>query len=167
MTVELFFLRHAIALEAGTSHYSEESRPLTEEGIQKMRLEVKGMKHLGLSFEALLSSPLTRAHQTAEIVKKNLPFQGKIEIEEELRPGGSLSSLLKKISHRNEQIFLLVGHEPTLSQWVQNLLGFDSESSLLLKKGGLCHLLLAGNLSAPRAELRALLPPRVLRLSAE
>jgi len=60
---------------------------------------------------------------------------------------------------------MLVGHEPSLSLWVQSLLGFETGHSILLKKGALCHLLLHGELL--EAELLALLQPRVLRLCAE
>lgn len=166
MIHELFILRHGIAVEVGTPGYTEETRELTPEGIEKMILATQGMKRLGIEFDALFASPLKRAQQTAEIVKKYLPFQGKIETEELLCPGSSLPLFLKKLSLRKEKRFMIVGHEPTLSQWAQNLLGCERGNSILLKKGALCHLILHGELPRVKAELVALLQPRALRQSA-
>lgn len=166
MIHELFILRHGIAVEVGTPGHTEETRELTPEGIEKMILATQGMKRLGIEFDVLFASPLKRAQQTAEIVKKYLPFEGKIETEALLCPGSSLPIFLKKLSLRKEKRFMIVGHEPSLSQWAQNLLGFERGNSILLKKGALCHLILHGELVRPKAELLALLQPRALRRSA-
>ncbi len=162
MTLELFFLRHAIAHESGSPNYTEMTRPLTEEGIEKMILEAKGMKKLGIEFDSILSSPLTRAQQTAEIVKKHLLFEGKIETEILLAPGGSFPALLKKMRATKKKKILLVGHEPSLSLWIQELLGFAPKNLVEMKKGALCHLVLQGE----TATLKSFLPPRVLRQCA-
>jgi len=76
----------------------KKTRELTKEGIEKMILSTQGMKRMGLEFDVLLASSLKRAQQTAEIVKKYLPFKGKLETEELLCPGSSLQELLKKAS---------------------------------------------------------------------
>jgi len=164
MPLDLFFLRHAVAVERGCDGFAEDERPLTEVGREKMILEVRGLKKWGLGFEVLFSSPLTRALQTAELVKHYLPFKGSIEVENELRPGGSLKALLKKMEGRKEQSFLLVGHEPMLSSWIQNLLGCGRSAGLRLKKGALCHLILDQPDEAAATQLAALLQPRALRL---
>ena len=163
MPVEISFLRHAIAAPRGSEGVSEEHRPLTEAGKRKMAQAARGMGKLGLRFDALLSSPLLRAVQTAEIVQRCLPFKGDLEIEESMRPGGDLSELLISLRGRKEKSFLLVGHEPTLSSWIRSLLGCARSSSLELKKGALCRLLLERAEPGARTELIALLPPKVLR----
>lgn len=165
MAIQLYFLRHAPAVERGSEGFTEEERPLTEEGREKMILAVRGMKKLDVDFDALLSSPLIRAKQTAELVKHYLPFKGSLEIEEELAPGGTLKALLKKLGARSEESFLLVGHEPTLSSWIQSLLGCGSASALQMKKGSLCHLRLESPEAEAGSELIALLPPKFLRLA--
>ena len=72
--MDLYLLRHAIAVDAGTGNFSEEERPLTKEGHEKMIAAVRGMKEANIKVEVLLSSPLKRAWQTAEVVKQYLPF---------------------------------------------------------------------------------------------
>ncbi len=164
--ITLYFLRHAIAEEPGTGTFTEETRPLTSEGIEKMEKAAQGMKNLGLEFQALWSSPLTRALQTAEIVKKAFDFKKDIEIEIGLSPGSSLQNLLKKISLRKEKSFLMTGHEPSLSLWIQSLLGMRPSNAVIMKKAALCHLQLHGDLLHPETELISLFQPKILRLAA-
>lgn len=161
--MELYFLRHAIAIEPEEFKGSDVERPLSAEGRKKMIEEVQGMKALGISFDTLLSSPLLRARQTAELVKKHLPFAGEIQIEPLLIPGSNFEKLIEKLTQRDEKSVMLVGHEPSLSLWIQALIGM--RQSLRLKKGGLCHLLLEED-GARSVELLALFPPKSLRLKS-
>ncbi|MFO1464616.1 MAG: histidine phosphatase family protein [bacterium] len=164
MALELFFLRHAVAVERGAEGITDEARPLTEEGREKMILAVQGMGRLKIEFEVLLSSPLLRAKQTAELVARHLPFRGPVEFEEELEPGGDLRVLLGKLAARRESRYLLVGHEPMLGSWIRSLLGWRGVARLRLKKGALCHLLLEGLQAGAGAELIELFQPKALRL---
>ena len=67
--MEIYFLRHGIAVKRGTEGYKNDSeRPLTEKGVRRMRETANGMHDLGLDFDWILSSPYVRAKQTAEIV---------------------------------------------------------------------------------------------------
>ncbi len=161
--MEIYFLRHGLALPHSSPGFSEESRPLSSEGVQKMILVARGMKRLGLSFDETFSSPLPRAFQTAEIVREYLPLKGGIKTENSLLPGGTLKNFFHKIRVDEDQKILLVGHEPSMSLWIQALLGVEGEGRVLLKKGGLCHLRLAKQMNPFSAELVALYPPRSLR----
>ncbi len=165
--MDLYFVRHAIAVEPGTEGFSEEERPLTPEGKEKMARAVAGMRSMKIEPELILSSPLVRALQTAEILQAGLSPKGeepvRMEVEKSLAPGGDLDSFLKKLRERDEGGVMLVGHEPTMSSWVQGLLGCDPMGSILLKKGSLCHLHLTWVGTRPVVELVALLQPRMLR----
>src|SRR5262249_1167521 len=163
---DLYFLRHGVAADRETWDLSDDERPLTEEGIQKMVQAAKGLKKWKFNPEILISSPLARALQPAQIVRTPLSLSGRIEVEEALRPGGSLAEFLKKIRKRKEGSFLLVGHEPSMSLWVQTLLGIHGTGTVRLKKGGFCHLGWDPDGSPSEAELISLLPPRVLRQMA-
>jgi phosphohistidine phosphatase len=72
--MEIYVLRHAIAVERGSPDYlhDDSQRPLTKKGIRRMRRGVRGLGHAGLEFDLLLTSPYTRARQTAEIVVEAL-----------------------------------------------------------------------------------------------
>jgi len=163
MTIEIYFLRHAVAAERGGEWSVDAERPLTESGRRKMIAAARGMGRLGLGFEVLLSSPLLRAVQTAQLVKKHLPFGGPLETAEELEPSGSLRELLRLLQGRRERSFLLVGHEPALSGWIGELLRLGPAASVEMKKGALCRIALERAEAGGAAELLALIPPKVLR----
>ncbi|MCC7344183.1 MAG: phosphohistidine phosphatase SixA [Deltaproteobacteria bacterium] len=163
MSIEISFLRHAIAAERGAEWPVDAERPLTTDGRRKMIAAARGMGKLGLRFEVLLSSPLLRAVQTAELVKKHLPFAGPLETTEELEPSGSLRALLRLLKARRERSFLLVGHEPALSGWIGELLRLGPAASVEMKKGALCRIALESAEAGAAAELLALIPPKVLR----
>ncbi len=163
MIKNLYFLRHGIAVPRGTPGIRDADRPLTERGEERLIRSVKGMRQLGLKFDLILSSPLTRAYQTAQIVKVVLPFTKEIEIEETLTPEGSLSKFIVKMKKRKESEILLTGHEPAMSSWIQDLLRCGDSASVQMKKGALCQLRVDLQENPPEAELEFLLQPRILR----
>src|SRR5688572_9911273 len=66
--MDLYILRHAKAEERSSRYRNDSLRPLTKEGIKRQQLASKGMRAMKLKFDLILSSPFTRAKQTAEIV---------------------------------------------------------------------------------------------------
>src|SRR5688572_18228018 len=121
--MELYFLRHAIAAEraeAGVAGDAE--RPLTTEGIQKMKKAAQGMKKLELRIDSIISSPYIRARHTAELAAAGLEFSKKIIFSDALTPEASFKDFLKLIkSHEPDDRLLLVGHQPTISDFVGEL----------------------------------------------
>ena len=165
--MNLYILRHAIAVERGTLGYADDSkRPLTPEGKRKMRLNALGMKTLGLSFDIILSSPYLRAIQTANIVAKTFEIPNdKLVINNSLVPGASAVKLINEINACAGKIegLLLVGHEPDLGALASFLLTGKDNTAISLKKGGLCHLSFDHGLKAGNATLEVLFTPSVLR----
>jgi phosphohistidine phosphatase len=149
------------------SGHADDQRPLTEEGIKRMRRALRGLRRILETPDRLFSSPLRRARQTADLLHEVYPDLS-VEEHAHLRPEdapettlGWLISLLA--AHPNLQRIVLVGHEPHLSALLALLTLGDAEcGSLPLKKGGIAILNLNG-LHPGGAELLALLPPRVLR----
>jgi phosphohistidine phosphatase len=136
--MNLYILRHAIAVPRGTPEYKDEDRPLTKDGIRKMKAVAQGMRKLGLEFGSLLSSPYLRARQTAEIVGK--VFKLEVRLCEPLIPSIDHRVLIARLVKVREDNILLVGHEPHLSELVSVLVSGNTDSQLELKKGGLCKL---------------------------
>jgi phosphohistidine phosphatase len=141
--MKLYILRHGIAVERGAGSYAKDSdRPLTPKGERKLWKIAEAMEALGIKFDLILSSPYTRARQTAEIVAKAFNTRKKLEFTDNLTPAGSFKKLvdfIKDLSSSPKSI-LLVGHEPYLSQFISLLVGGDQALSITLKKGGLCKL---------------------------
>ncbi|HLY25845.1 MAG TPA: histidine phosphatase family protein, partial [Aggregatilineales bacterium] len=74
--VELYLLRHGVAYERDEwEGQDDELRPLTKKGIAKMESEAKTLKHFDLNLDKIISSPLTRAAQTAQIVADELKLK--------------------------------------------------------------------------------------------
>ena len=161
--MELYILRHAIAVERGTKGYDDDTqRPLTPKGERKMRRIAKGMKKLGLSFDLILSSRLTRARQTAQIVAETFEAVERLKFSGHLAPDGETEDLihdLKRLYHRSNSV-VLVGHEPYLSGLMGTLLTGKSALDVNFKKGGLCLLTVDSLRYGRCATLEWLLTPR-------
>ena len=165
--MNLYLLRHAIAAERGTSDYgSDAERPLTDEGVAKMRRLARSMKALGLEFEAIVSSPYLRARQTAEVVAKVLGWGEPVLLTPLLAPDGDRRELVSWLNrdYGEGKGVMLVGHEPYLSELASVLSAGTTTASLDMRKGGLCWLTANGLRYGQCATLRWLLPPKVLGL---
>jgi phosphohistidine phosphatase len=141
--MELYFLRHAIAVTRGTEGVRRDSdRPLTEAGRAKLRRVVRGMRALGLSFDLILTSPYRRAVQTAEVVAEQLGAKSGYERTPQLAPDGDPRALVGLIASRSgvDDRVLVVGHEPYLGELVAVLVSGDVHTPIVLKKAGLCKL---------------------------
>jgi phosphohistidine phosphatase len=160
--MEIYILRHGIAVERGSSKYKNDSeRPLTKEGEEKTRQIAKGMLALDLEFDLILSSPFTRAEQTAHIVADEFGLE--VNFTDALTPAGNVLDLIAELNDEKPHRVLLVGHEPDLSHLISLLATGNTEALIELKKGGLCKLT-ADRLSFGRcATLNWLLTPKQLR----
>ena len=113
--MNLYLLRHGIAVSAEETAPDGE-RPLTAKGIKRMRKAARGLRRLGLDFDAILTSPLARARQTADIVAAALGLESHLTVVEALQPNCSVEELLASLSdYQHRKHLLLVGHEPLLS----------------------------------------------------
>lgn len=163
--MELFLLRHAIAVVRGRSSYAHDSdRPLSPRGAKKMRRIAEGMQALDLEFDVILTSPFLRARQTADIVTEVFGIEKQLTLEKSLAPGGNHRELVGKLikNHRSAKSVLLVGHEPAMSELVSVLISGDPGLSIILKKGGLCKLTVKRLHYGRCATLDWLLTPRHL-----
>ena len=141
--MNLFILRHGLAIEPGTHRLSSDAeRPLTPKGKQKVAEVARAMKAMEISFNLILTSPYVRAKQTAEIVAAKLHAQKRLEFADELKPGGSMDELIERIREADgaPENVLLVGHEPYLSNLISLLVFGDMGASITMKKAGLCKV---------------------------
>jgi phosphohistidine phosphatase len=167
--MNLYFMRHGIAVErADSSHRSDDrSRQLTPKGIKRINKAAKGLVALSLSFNRIFTSPFERARQTAKIVAQTLHSEDRLEEIPQLRPDQSVEDLLSALAaYEGEKEILLVGHEPLLSSTVGFLLSPRGGAEVRFKKGGLCCLEIDGVPAKKRAVLRWALTPKQLRLLA-
>lgn len=156
--MELYLLRHGEAAPVDPPRIPrDESRPLTGYGERQIEALAATLASAGVRPDIILTSPLRRAFQTAQIVARSLGAPDPLP-QDALRPGCSRDAalgLLREFSHAER--ILLVGHNPEISQIGIDLTGSDVDLSLA--PGGLARIDLNG-LPRPRAgTLVWLLPP--------
>jgi phosphohistidine phosphatase len=167
--MNLYLLRHGIAVEPGAPGYATDAdRPLLPKGERKLEEIAKAMAALELSFDLILSSPYRRANQTAELIAGSLKLRKRVEFCEDLTPGGSPKRVLERLTHLDPvpENVLLVGHEPYLSDLISLLLSGESGLSIVMKKGGLCKLSADQLRFGPCASLEWLATPKQMALMA-
>src|SRR2546427_470721 len=119
--MEIYILRHGIAVERGTPGYKRDGdRPLTDEGVEKMRQIAKAMREMDLQFDVIFSSPYVRAKATADIVAETLGEN--VTLTDSLPPEADPAELIDEINGEKPQRVLLVGHEPDLSALISTLI---------------------------------------------
>ena len=163
--MELYLLRHGIAVELGTAGIKrDEDRTLTAEGTGKIKEGVRTMRRLKLSFDKIFSSPYPRALETARIVARGLDATKKVETIDALKPGGTLQEIIEILRPYHSQTILLVGHEPKLSGLISFLISGRPALSITMKKGGLAKLSVDVLEYGKCATLNWILTPRHLAL---
>ena len=107
-----------------------------------MARQVRGLISLGISLDVILTSPLVRAVETAEVVRQGLCASGQPVTSEALAPTGQPAALLEQIvtDYSSAGRVMVVGHEPYLSGLISVLATGDPAPVIRLKKGSLCKL---------------------------
>src|SRR6476646_6009861 len=109
--MNLYILRHAIAMEPAEWKKSDSERPLTKDGIRKMKKVAKGMRKAGVKFDWILTSPYRRAYDTAQIVAKEYDARKQLRLSKSLAVDGDPKTLVKHLAlnFRIWESVLLVG----------------------------------------------------------
>lgn len=153
--MKLHIIRHAQAIERSTA-LPDEQRNLTCRGRKRFRQVAACLKKMAVTPDYILTSPLIRAVQTAEILSETIRFNGELQISAELAVGpdsSALSSLLRARSSASE--IVIVGHEPGLGELVRTLLRLPAPCSL--PKGCVVSLEISIKKSGLSAELISLI----------
>jgi len=168
--MNLYLMRHGIALAADDPAVIDDNqRPLTAKGVKRMRRAARGLRRLGIDFDAILTSPLLRARQTADIVAATLGMETRLEEISGLAPESSVEHLLFGLTrYQDRDHLLLVGHQPLLGQTLAGLIdpGRGSKLAFDLGKGSLCRVEIDGLPAAKPGTLHWLLTAKQLRLLA-
>ena len=139
--MNLFLLRHGIAVDRGTPGFEDDSqRPLTSKGVARIHRIAQATKRLRLKFDLILSSPYLRAQQTAHTFAAFYGIENRMRLTENLTPAVSPAELIGEIheTYGDALSILLVGHEPYLSTLAGMLLAGDENVAITFKKGSLC-----------------------------
>ncbi|MFN2444655.1 MAG: phosphohistidine phosphatase SixA [Vicinamibacterales bacterium] len=163
-TIDIYLVRHAIAGERGPAYPDDRLRPLTPAGTARFKETVAGLRELDITIDLIITSPLVRARQTAELLAAGLPGKPPIEVLDALAPAGRTAIVVDTIAkhaRRRQRRLALVGHQPDLGELGSRLL--SARGTLELKKGGVARIELDGATPGGPGTLHWMLPPRVLR----
>jgi phosphohistidine phosphatase len=162
--MDLLIIRHAIAFERDRHRWREDAeRPLTPAGIRRARRAAAGLKQLTGRPQWLLTSPLTRARQTAQILTEIAGWPAAEEAAE-LSPGEPTSAVLALLAKDRSKLTAIVGHQPGLGELLAAcLLGDGSSVPIEMKKNAVACVSFEGKPRAGHAALKWLATPRMLR----
>jgi len=138
--MEIYIVRHAIAMERDEWAGSDDKRPLTEKGKKKMEQIAAGLAAMEIDFTHIFSSPLVRAQQTAAILQHVLKIDHLNETDL-LVPSADPAAMIPFLNQLPDSADVaLVGHEPNVSELLSYLLSGQHKSFAEFKKGGVAML---------------------------
>jgi phosphohistidine phosphatase len=158
----LYLVRHAIASDKGDAYPDDAARPLTAEGMAKFRKAARGLADLGVEVDRVLTSPLVRARQTADILAAELPGHAPVVETAALQPGVPFERLIEALAGCTDcAAVAIVGHEPGIGDAAARLIG--SASAFEFKKGAVCRVDFESWPPRPPGTLHWFLTPKVLK----
>ncbi|HTJ26403.1 MAG TPA: phosphohistidine phosphatase SixA [Candidatus Limnocylindria bacterium] len=136
--MKLYLLRHGDAVDPAEWKRGDAERPLTDDGRKRIARATRTMRRLGFDVDRIVTSPLLRARQTAEIVAVEFAHEDRVVADPRLGAefGPEQLAEILRDNHGVEDL-LLVGHEPSMSGAIAHLIG---GGSIKLKKGALARI---------------------------
>lgn len=160
--LELYLIRHGVAAERGEEYPDDSKRPLTSRGIARLRSEAKALNALEITFDLIITSPLIRTRQTADVIAESLQAKPPVATSDALAPAGTPAGVVQELArHAKKARIALVGHEPNLGELAARLIG--AKSPIEFKKGAICRI--DFEVLPPKAlgQLQWFVTPRMLR----
>jgi phosphohistidine phosphatase len=160
--LELYLIRHGVAEERGKDWPDDSKRPLTPDGIARLRKAARGLNAVDVGFDQIVTSPLVRTRQTADVFAEELKTKPPVVTSDALAPAGTPPAVIQEITrHVRKARVALVGHEPNLGELAAQLIG--ARNPLEFKKGGICRI--DFDMLPPKGGgmLRWFLSPKMLR----
>jgi phosphohistidine phosphatase len=157
----LYFLRHASAGEHFVNPKKDEKRALDKDGIEQCGYIGRALAALDVQVDVIVSSPLKRCTQTASLVGNELGYEGKLQLDNGLRPEAGLADFRKILEKcAQQEAVMVVGHNPNLSQFLGSLISDSGcEASVELKKGAVAKV----EMRRTSGTLHWCVTPKVLR----
>jgi phosphohistidine phosphatase len=158
--MKFYFLRHAEAVDGE----DDAARPLSPHGREQGVAMAKFLSNASVKFSAAYTSPLVRAHQTAEIVLRTMGIAGDVKLQtaKELLNETTVAQWNRWLKSLPEsKHVLLVGHAPSLSDRVRAVLRVVDANALDLPKGALACV---GTEERTSGTLKYLITPKSLGL---
>jgi len=163
--MDLYFLRHANAGESIPNPKQDEKRPLDELGVEQSKRMGRMLSTLGVEVEAIISSPLVRATQTAALAAAELGFQKSLLMVDALRPDAKFEQFRDLVKrHAKDKAIIVVGHNPSMSEFLSLLVSDEAvDATIELKKGAVAKV----EIKQWRPVLQWVLTPKIVQTIQE
>lgn len=157
----LYVVRHASAGDPRSDPQKDEKRPLDKEGVEQCRQLGRVLAAVRVEVALVISSPLKRATQTAVLLSNEIGHEGKLLLADALRPEANFAAFRALLQqHRKLESVIVVGHNPSISQFASRLIsGGQNESCIDLKKGAAAKV----ELRHRGAKLHWCITPKIIR----
>ncbi len=119
--MNIYLIRHGDA-EKAVIGKKDFDRELTQSGKLKMKLAAQSWKNLIEKFDLIISSPLIRTLQTANIIAEVYEVKSKSIIDKKLSPGSRSESIIELANAANVEDIAFVGHQPDMSEILSDLI---------------------------------------------
>jgi phosphohistidine phosphatase len=160
--IELYLIRHGVAEERSEQWPDDGKRPLTEDGMARLRRAARALTRLEVTFDVVVTSPLVRTRQTAEIIAAGLEPHPHIVVAESLAPGGSAAAVLAELEKQAKRSRVaVVGHEPGIGELAARLIG--ARHAIEFKKGAVCRIDVESLPASGPGNLRWFLTPKIMK----
>lgn len=157
--MKLYLLRHGTAVDIGQKRVtSDAGRMLTREGRRDTRTILRAVRPVCRP-DCIVTSPLVRARETAEIAHACLPGKPPLLLLDHLEPGGDMSGIVTWLRARREAAIMLVGHMPALGILASALVFGEKKERIILKKSGVCCIEFEAGLGTGKGRLAWLVSP--------
>ena len=156
----VYFLRHASAGQSKNDPAKDDKRALDDDGIEQCGYIGRALAALDVHVDVVISSPLKRATQTASLVGTEMGHEAKLVTDRALLPGASFPSFRDLLNrYSRQEAIMVVGHNPSMSEFLGKLIGDGAEAYVDLKKGAVAKVEVDRKLAA----LHWCLTPKVVR----
>jgi phosphohistidine phosphatase len=158
--MNLYLMRHANAGVPRENPELDARRALIKEGKEQCVLMARMLSSMKIQVDAIVSSPLKRAMQTAQYVGTELGFDGKVEISPALGVNADFASFLRLLAkYSDREGVLMVGHNPNLFQFLGKLVTGNGGAAIRMRKGSVARI----DLDRHPPLLQWLIDPRMAR----
>src|SRR5437763_1195923 len=161
----IYFVRHASAGQKKSSPKKDEKRALDAEGVHQCTQTGRILSAMEATVDAVISSPLKRATQTAALVANEIGYEGKLHIENGLRPEAKYDQfrdMLRK--YAKAEALIVVGHNPNFSEFLARTIAANGTRAYVeMKKGAVAKV----ESEQKKFVLHWLLTPRLAKATAD
>lgn len=161
--MDLYLMRHGIAVPKNIAGVRDEDRPLTPRGKKQLRVIAQALTLLKVRFDIIVTSPILRARQTAHIVADSIGYKHPI-LESSSLATGAHDNFIQwlKEQMRSKNRALIVGHEPYLGELAGILIAGTPKIGVSIKKGGVAFIEIPNLIIGQCGVLRWLLTPNIM-----